>query len=409
VTSSDEEVPAGVTSPRRSVIDRVTADRTALVWFAVVAVVYALSTAAIWYETGGQGGGRAMQVVVSFLNGHPDSGLPPGTLDTATVAGRTFLVISPLPLVPFVLFAPFPPLWEAARWMIPAAFGMGAAWLMLPLARRYGPGGTTTLWLATLGAFGTLLWTLAIKGNFYYLAQVQAMFFCLIALIEWRDRRRAWVIAVALGLSGLARPTTLLAAIPFGIALLAESRDRVRTSIAFGLPLLATVGLTALYDLARFGSPVETGYGISTLQRPSLIDARAKGVFSLRHVPQNLYYLFLRGFDHVSRFPFFAPDSYGHSILLTTPAVLIAVSAGIRSRTVVLLWSATILIAIPLLLYYGGGGFTTYGYRYALDLMPFVLALVAIGASHHFGRLEKLLVVMSVAFVGYGVLWAVTR
>lgn len=350
-----------------------------------------------------------MKVVMSFLSGHPDSGLPPDTLDTATVAGKTFLVISPLPLVPFALFAPFPPLWEFARWAIPAGFGIGAAWLMLPLARRYGPGGTTTLWLATLGAFGTLLWTLAIKGNFYYLAQVQAMFFSLIALIEWRGRRRAWVVAVALGLSGLARPTTLLAAIPFGVALLLESRDRVRTAIAFGLPLLATVGLTALYDAARFGSPFETGYGISTLHRPTLIDARAKGVFSLRHIPQNLYYLFLRGFDHVSRFPFFAPDSFGHSILLTTPAVLIAVSAGIRSRTVVLLWSATILIAIPLLLYYGGGGFTTYGYRYALDLMPFVLALVAIGAGYHFGRLEKLLMVMSVGFVGYGVLWAIAR
>ena len=398
-----------MTSPKRSIIDRVTADRTALVWFLVVAAVYTLTTVAIWYGAAGQDGGRAMKVVMSFLSGHPDSGLPPDTLDTATVAGKTFLVISPLPLVPFALFAPFPPLWEAARWAIPASFGIGAAWLMLPLARRYGPGGTTTLWLATLGAFGTLLWTLAIKGNFYYLAQVQAMFFSLIALIEWRGRRRAWVVAVALGLSGLARPTTLLAAIPFGVALLLESRDRVRTAIAFGLPLLATVGLTALYDAARFGSPFETGYGISTLHRPTLIDARAKGVFSLRHIPQNLYYLFLRGFDHVSRFPFFAPDSFGHSILLTTPAVLIAVSAGIRSRTVVLLWSATILIAIPLLLYYGGGGFTTYGYRYALDLMPFVLALVAIGAGYHFGRLEKLLMVMSVGFVGYGVLWAISR
>ena len=398
-----------MTSPKRSIIDRVTADRTALVWFLVVAAVYTLTTVAIWYGAAGQDGGRAMKVVMSFLSGHPDSGLPPDTLDTATVAGKTFLVISPLPLVPFALFAPFPPLWEAARWAIPASFGIGAAWLMLPLARRYGPGGTTTLWLATLGAFGTLLWTLAIKGNFYYLAQVQAMFFSLIALIEWRGRRRAWVVAVALGLSGLARPTTLLAAIPFGVALLLESRDRVRTAIAFGLPLLATVGLTALYDAARFGSPFETGYGISTLHRPTLIDARAKGVFSLRHIPQNLYYLFLRGFDHVSRFPFFAPDSFGHSILLTTPAVLIAVSAGIRSRTVVLLWSATILIAIPLLLYYGGGGFTTYGYRYALDLMPFVLALVALGAGYHFGRLEKLLVVMSVGFVGYGVLWAIAR
>ena len=264
-----------MTSPKRSIIDRVTADRTALVWFLVVAAVYTLTTVAIWYGSAGQDGGRAMKVVMSCLSGHPDSGLPPDTLDTATVAGKTFLVISPLPLVPFALFAPFPPLWEFARWAIPAGFGIGAAWLMLPLARRYGPGGTTTLWLATLGAFGTLLWTLAIKGNFYYLAQVQAMFFSLIALIEWRGRRRAWVVAVALGLSGLARPTTLLAAIPFGVALLLESRDRVRTAIAFGLPLLATVGLTALYDAARFGSPFETGYGISTLHRPTLIDARA--------------------------------------------------------------------------------------------------------------------------------------
>ena len=398
-----------MTTPKRSIIDRFRADRTAIGWFLVVASVYALTTAAIWYGNVGQDGGRAMRVVVNFLAGNPDSGLAPGTLDTATVAGRTFLVITPLPLVPFVLFAPFQPLWEAARWVIPAAFGIGAAWLMLPLARRYGPGGTTTLWLATLGAFGTLLWTLAIKGNFYYLAQVQAMFFSLIALIEWRGHRRAWVIATALALSGLARPTTLLAAIPFGIALLLESRDRIRTAIAFGLPLVIAVGLTGLYDAARFGSPFETGYSISNLHRPELIEARSKGVFSLRHVLHNLYYLFLRGFDHVSRFPFFAPDSFGHSILLTTPAVLIAVSAGIRSRTVVVLWSATILIAIPLLLYYGGGGFTTYGYRYALDLMPFVLALVAIGAGHHFGRLEKLLVVMSVAFVGYGVLWAIAR
>ena len=393
----------------RAMVARITGDRTALAWVAVVAAVYALTTVAVWYETGEPGGGRAMRVVVSFLAGHPDSGLPPGTLDTATVVGRTFLVITPLPLVPFLLFAPFPPLWEAARWIIPAGFGIGAAWLMLPLARRYGPGGTTTLWLATLGAFGTLLWTLAIQGNFYYLAQVEAMFFSLIALIEWRGRRRAWVIAGALALSGLARPTTLVAAIPFGVALLLESRDRVRTAIAFGLPLVAAIGLTGLYDAARFGSPFETGYGISTLQRPELIEARGKGVFSLRHVPQNLYYLFLRGFDHVSRFPFFAPDSFGHSILLTTPAVLIAVSASIRSRTVVILWSATILIAIPLLLYYGGGGFTTYGYRYALDLMPFVLALVCIGTGKHFGRLEKLLVVMSVGFVAYGVLWAIAR
>jgi hypothetical protein len=34
---------------------------------------------------------------------------------------------------------------------------------------------------------------------------------------------------------------------------------------------------------------------------------------------------------------------------------------------------------------------------------------VAIGAGHLFGRLEKLLVLMSVGLVAYGVLWDIAR
>ena len=87
----DEEGPAGVTSPKRSTIDRLTDDRTALVWFLVVAAVYALTTVAVWYGTPGQDGGRAMRVVAGFLNGHPDSGLPPGAAPRHRDRGGTDL------------------------------------------------------------------------------------------------------------------------------------------------------------------------------------------------------------------------------------------------------------------------------------------------------------------------------
>jgi hypothetical protein len=85
------------------------------------------------------------------------------------------------------------------------------------------------------------------------------------------------------------------------------------------------------------------------------------------------------------------------------------VGAGARDLTVRTLWAAAALVAIPVLLYYGWGGWVTYGYRYALDFTPMLLALVAIAARSRFGALEKLLIVLSVAFVGYGLVWALFR
>jgi len=389
------------------VAGRLEQHRAGLLWLLVVTVVYVATTIVVAKSQVVQGPDRAMVIAANLVHGRLDSGLPPGTLDTVTVRGLTFQVISPLPIVPYLFFVPFPALWEVSRWIVSTGIGIAAAWLTLPLARRYGPGGPATYWLAILGSFGTLLWTQSISGNFYYLAHVEATLFAFVALLEWRGRRRPWVIGLAVALASLARPTLLLAAVPFGIGLVAAKGARLRTAVSFVGPMAVAVGLTGLYDLARFGSTFETGYGISVLAKQSLAQQRARGLFSLRHVPDNLGLLLARGFDLRERFPYLVPDPNGHSILLTSPALLAAVSAGVRSRSARILWAASFLVAVPVLLYYGGGGYRTYGYRYALDFIPFLLALVAIGARTRFGSLEKLLIGLSVSFVGYGVVWAV--
>jgi len=381
--------------------------RSDLAWLAVVGLVYVATTVAVAWAHPEYTTDRAMTIATSVARGSLDSTLPPGSLDTVTVGGVTYQVISPLPIVPYLAFVPLPGLWESSRWIVSTGFGIVAAWMTLPLARRYGPGGPATWWLATMGAFGTLLWTLSVSGNFYYLAHVEATVFALAALLEWRGRRRPWVIGLAIALASLARPTLLLAAIPFAVALIASSSRRLWTAASFGLPLTMAVAATALYDFVRFGSPLETGYGTSVLIRDSLLQQRAKGVFSLRHLPDNLGLLLARAFDVRERFPWLVPDPNGHSILLTSPGLLIAVWAGVRSRSAQVLWAAAFLVAVPVLLYYGGGGYRTYGYRYALDFIPFLLALAAIGARRRFGRLEKALIVLSVAFVAYGIVWAV--
>jgi len=373
----------------------------------VVAAVYVTTTFVTAADRHGWTVDRAMNIAVNMLHLRLDSGLPPGSLDTVTVGSATYQVISPLPIVPYLAFAPFPALWGPARWIIPTVLGIVAGWLALPLARRYGAPERAAPWIAVLGAFGTLLWTQATSGNFYYLAHVEAILFTFVALLEWQGRRRPWVIGLGIALAAFARPTVLLAAVPFGAAFLLAGPRRWRSSISFAAPIALAIGATGLYNAVRFGSPLETGYAISVLQRADLIAARAAGVFSIRHIPNNLGLLIFRGFDLQPGFPYLAADPNGQSILLTSPGLLAAVSAGIRTRTPQLLWASSVLVAIPLLLYYGGGGFRTYGYRYALDFMPFLLALVAIGARQHFGALERLLVVASVGFVALGVLYQV--
>lgn len=59
------------------------------------------------------------------------------------------------------------------------------------------------------------------------------------------------------------------------------------------------------------------------------------------------------------------------------------------------------LVHVPdnVALFLGGGGAATCGYRYAMDFVPFVFALVAIALTDRFGNLEKVSIGLSVAFV----------
>jgi hypothetical protein len=322
--------------------------------------------------------------------------------------GRHYQAMSLLPTVPYFVLVPFKALWPFSRWIVSAVIGTFAAWLALPVARRYGPGGPATWWIAILGAFGTMLFTLSIEGDFYYLAHLESVALMFLLLLEWRGARRPWALAACIGLAALARPTLGLVAIPVGAALLWESEDLPGTVFGFAWPLAAAAAITGWFDWARFGDPLQTGYGLSWLT-PAFDEARALGMFSVVHVPTNLGLFLAGGFDLRTTFPWLVPSVQGHSILLTTPALLIAFNAPWRDRLVQVLWGAVIVTAIPVFLYYGGGGANTYGYRYAMDFIPFMIPLVAIALRERFGNLEKILIGLSVCFVVYGYAWQIYK
>jgi len=382
-------------------------DPGAVGWMLLVAFVYAGATF-VRSQASSWGPDHMMILASDLFVGRSDLSSLTTINDIVTIDGRNYQAMSLLPTVPYLSLVPFHVLWPFSRWIVSAAIGIAAGWLALPLARRYGPGGTADYWLAALGAFGTLLFTLTIEGDFYYLAHLEAVLLTFVALIEWHDRRRPLVVGLLIGLVALARPTLLVIALPFGLALLAEARDRVRVAAAFTLPLLGALAVTGWWDWVRFGSPLETGYDIAWITAP-LQALRDQGLFSIVHVPTNLALFIGGGFTVRDAFPWLVPSVDGHSILLTTPALLIAVGAGLRERANLVMWSAAVLAAIPVFLYYGGAGADTYGYRYAMDFVPFLLVLVAIALRDRFGNLERFLIGLSLCFVCYGFVWQVYK
>lgn len=372
-------------------------------WIAIVALVYGVATLATAQSSRGLVD-VAMTIADNLLrHGQVSIGFQPGATDTVTRDGQTYHVMSLGPILPYLVFAPFSALHEASRWIVSWAIGVLAASLAWPLAGSLGLQGRTRWWFAVLVAFGTLLFPLSVRGNDYYLAHAEAMAASIVALLEWQGRRRPWVIAASIGLAALARPTVLLALLPMGVWLLWTSRTRARTLVGLAVPTALFVGAMAVWNLVRFGSPVETGYATAALTNPVLIAARRRGVFSWRHVGSNLGTLVAAGFGVRGTFPWLVPSAWGHSILLTTPALLVGVAAPWRDATVRVMAAAAGLITLVLLAYYGGAGFHTYGYRYFLDATPFLLAIVGLAIQRRFGHLEQVLIALSVGFCSYGV------
>ncbi len=351
-----------------------------------------------------------MVVAERALSGHLDSDALKGGVDTVDLGGRYYLALGPLQLLPYLPFAAIPALQGIGRYVACLLFGIPAAWLSLPLARAFGAKGADAFWIAAFTAFGSLLFYVSVVGDMYYLAHAEAFLALTVFLLEWTGRRRPVVLGAMLAISFLARPTTLIAAAPFGTVLLwrqrHELRAALRSALAFGLPIAGSIAVYCWFNWVRFGSPLESGYSISYISQPSLVDRRAIGLFSIRQVPENLRLALLALPGTMGNFPFFVPSRWGMSMLLVSPALLTSAWAGFRDRAAQLLWIAAALVAVPVFLYYGGG-FVQYGFRYSLDFTPFLVALMAIGSRRWVGWPERLLVVASIGSVYFGVIWGI--
>lgn len=367
------------------------------------------------------GRGDFFYLADAFLHGQTwlTTALEPA--NNVVIGDRVYVPFGPFPafvLLPIVaLFGPdqadhWQPVINAAL----AAIDLGLCWWM---AARLGVRSLVDrVWLVVLLGFSTQIWWVTTRGGVWHTGHLVVTGLTLMALIELFGRRRPLIVGLLGGAAFLTRAPLLLAmpvyalmlgpvdtAIAAGRSVVNRWRPVIKDWLLLSLAFLP-LGIFALwYNAVRFGSPFESGYGLASLNA-WLAALRDQGLFSISHLGMNINYMFLLVPTRIDQFPFFAPNGFGMSIFITSPGLFWAIRADWFKGRSWLLLAALVVTLIPNLLYYGGG-WLQYGYRYALDAIPFAMALCCIAAARHgVGWIWRIAIVFGVLVGAGGVYWA---
>jgi len=292
--------------------------------------------------------------------------------------GRFCVAYPPLPAI---LAAPLVPLFgtAVAQGLVSQLSGGASAGLLYLALRAFGTSRRTALAGAVLSAGGTTLLFSSVDARAWYAAHAVAMLFTCLAFLLALRGERGWLVGAAIGLATLAR-LPVAAAFP-ALALLAARRGgrpylpTVAQVVLGGLPFAA---LYLGYNVLRWGTPLDAGYGALTVDDFFY----RHGLFSPLYIPRHLYAIFLEAPEFVdSDWAFLRFRIIGMSLFFTTPAFLWIFGGLRRIRRDPLLGAIALCAGLALLpdIVHGTVGFAQFGYRFSIDAQPFLMALALAG------------------------------
>ncbi len=341
----------------------------------------------------------------AFLEGRADlQGFPQYYHDLVSNEGKYYLASPPMPAV---ILLPAVAIWgidtdQVRISMLIGAINVALVWILL--GRLNIRGGMRWVLTALFG-FGTVHWEVATHGTTWFFAEIVAVLFLLLSLIEYFGRRRAFLIGILLGLAVLSRLPVLLGAV-FFLAMLSREGDFPKRPVQFLAGLALPIMFLGFFNYIRFDNFLETGYLGHSYSSYFASDIEKYGFWNPHYVAKHLYILFLMPPEYIDHFPFLRPSPEGMSILITTPAVFYAIRAKFADRAN--LWAALAVVAILLpSLFWFSSGWVQFGYRYSLDFFPFLLLLIIFGMGRRLNKGIIALVALSIVVNLWGTLWSV--
>lgn len=394
--------------------------------------------------------------------------------DVMPLAERPGFGLIPFPPMPAILLTPLVALFGLATdaallAVVVGALNVGLGWRVAALIT---PDRAAAALATLFFAFGTVHWYAAMLGSTWFLAHVISITFLLLAIMlalegetrqqpaspaaggqlalwplppprlrDWLAslRRSGWrgavgvlrselsalqfVAGLLFGLAALSRLTVIFGALFF--VFVGAGRTFAARAVAAGLGAGIPVLGLLLYNVASTGHLFHPAYEYlyqhEYLPRPELIN-RDWLIEDPRYIPQNALIMLAWPPEVVPEgsdcglslldpaCPVLRPDPLGMSLLLTSPAYLLALPVlrvGWRRRAVLGAGLAVATIAVVNLMHFSQG-WVQFGYRFSNDFAPFALLLVTLGIAWLRLRwLAVALVAASIVTNAWGVYWAV--
>lgn len=268
--------------------------------------------------------------------------------------------------------------------------------------------------LVVLFAFGNPHLWVGIRGRAWFVSQIVTVTFLALAVFAALKSWSPWWVGISIGLAILARPNGIMTwPFVFAIAMQIFKEEHgsmnwkqimdwsIKTMIPIGM---AIAGLL-IYNYARFENFLDFGY--TTIHgAPGIVaNAQTYGIFSPHYIIRNLKAMlfYVPAIQLGSQWPIL-PSATGMSIFLVTPPLIYLFHRYERKWWILGAW-ASVFFNFILLVSYHNTGAHQFGYRYILDVIIPLMALLAVAMDKKIPWHFILLLLFSIAFNIYGTYW----
>ena len=270
------------------------------------------------------------------------------------------------------------------------------------------------LLLVALFVFGTPHLWVGIRGRAWFVSQIVTVTFLALAVFAALRSWSPWLVGISLGAAIATRPNGIMAW-PFicaiAMQILKEEYGSVswkqimEWSIKTIIPMGVAVAGLLIYNYARFENFLDFGY-ISINGDPVIVaNAQRYGLFSPHYILTNIkaMFFYLPAIQPGNQWPIL-PSTAGMNLFLVTPPLIYLFHRYERKWWILGAWASVFFNFVLLILYHNTGAHQ-FGYRYILDALIPLIAMLAVALGGKIPWHFILLLLCSIAFNIYGAYW----